>query len=366
MLKYNMKKKIVFVFNDIITRCIKRVEEFIEYGYEVDVYAFNRGHDVYVKSNNFEINLIGKHDVSMSYFSRAVVIRESLQKLFHKYKNDDVVYYFFFFDVASIGHMFCKKNYIYEESDLPYTHISNHMIRSLMAKIDRRIIRKSLLTIMTSEGFVEFHYGKRKPENIIVVPNRVNERLNQYLYKETPLDINHLRFSFVGGFRYLSTFNFIKYGSKYFPQHTFSVYGNIMRFKQEIEELALNNKNVLLYGLFKNPEDLPGIYANTDIVLANYDATSINAQYAEPNKMYESIFFHTPILVSSGTFLSRKVSRLGVGYDIDSNKENEVVAFIKGLTENDIIEKQSNSKAIPKEYSVNKNPLLFQYLSDKI
>lgn len=361
-----MNKKIVFVFNAIITRCIKRVEEFIDNGYEVDVYAFGRGQETYVKPQNFNITIIGTHDIHMSYCKRSKIIFQSLRNLFKKYKNEEVIYYFFFFDVASIGHFICNHPYIYEESDMPYTNMGNKLARRMMAVLDRRIIKHSLLTTMTSEGFIEYHYGNNRPTNIVVVPNKVNARLNEYNYSETAVDMQHLRFSFVGGFRYVSTLNFFRYGARHFPQHTFSVYGNVMCFKDEIEKLAAECPNVKLHGLFKNPEDLPQIYGETDLVLANYDAESINAQYAEPNKMYESIYFYTPIIVSSGTFLARKVNKLGVGYDIDSNNEEEVVAFINGLSLNDIRQKINNANSIPREHSVNKNPELFEYLKEHI
>ena len=356
------KKKIVFVLNAIVTRCIKRVEEFIANGYDVDVYAFNRGGEPYVQPKNFQITIIGEHNLTMGILRRSFVIGKSLHTLFKKYKKEDIVYYFFFFDVASIGHLFCKKPYIYEESDMPYTTRGVKSVRRVMAKIDKRVITHSLLTTMTSEGFIDFHYGNHRPENIIVVPNRVNERLLSVTYSETELNINHLRFSFVGGFRYGSTLNFFRVAAEHFPNHSFSVYGNIIRFKEEIEELARKYKNIYLKGRFKNPEDLPLIYSQTDIVLANYDAHSINAQYAEPNKLYESIFFHTPILVSSNTFLAKKVTKLGIGYNIDSYNNDEIISFIRNITEEDIIIKQNKAKMMPKSVSVNKNPELFQYL----
>lgn len=359
-----MKKKIVFVFNAIVNRCIKRVEEFMDHGYEVEAYAFSRGEEAYAQSKMFPIRIIGKHDLSMGYIERAIIIKNSMRELFKKYRHDDIIYYFFFFDVASIGHFFCHKPYIYEESDIPYTRISNPIVLSFMARLDRRIIRKSILTTMTSEGFVEYHFGENKPDNILVVPNRVNERLNQLAYNEVPTDIEHINFSFIGGFRYLSTLNFFKYGAKHFPQHTFSIYGKIMAYKNEIEELAANYDNILIHGSFKNPDDLPAIYGETDLVLANYDASSINARYAEPNKMYESIYFHTPIVVSSGTYIARKVAGLGIGYDLDSNCEKDVIDFISSLTEESIHERKKSAALLPKSFSVNINLELFKYLDN--
>ena len=61
-----MPKKIVFVLNAVsLTRCQKRVQEFIDHGYEVDVYGFERGGETYAKPANYEIETIGYHTVSM-------------------------------------------------------------------------------------------------------------------------------------------------------------------------------------------------------------------------------------------------------------------------------------------------------------
>ena len=48
------KKKIIFFINAItITRCIKRIEEFIDNGYEVEAYGFERGGEVYAQPQSF-------------------------------------------------------------------------------------------------------------------------------------------------------------------------------------------------------------------------------------------------------------------------------------------------------------------------
>ena len=95
----NPKPKIVFVLNAVsITRCQKRVQEFIDHGYQVDVYGFERGGETYAKPDNYEIETIGYHSVSMSYFKRLFVITKSLRELHKKYRHQkDVIFYYFFF-----------------------------------------------------------------------------------------------------------------------------------------------------------------------------------------------------------------------------------------------------------------------------
>ena len=101
--------------------------------------------------------------------------------------------------------------------------------------------------------------------------------------------------------------------------------------------------------------DLPDVYGSIDLVLATYDVKYENVKYAEPNKIYESIYFETPIIVSSGTFLAKKVKRLGIGYDVNAMNEEEVVAFVKNLNEEDLSKKRANAKAIEKRKTLNIN-----------
>ena len=359
-----MRKKIVFILNNVtITRCLKRVGEFIDNGYDVDVYGFEKlGEESYAEPSNFNITKIGGFSRSQSYFDRLKVYYKSLKPLFKKYKGQDVVFYNFFFNMALAARLISRRPYIYEESDMPYTNFRKKMKRRWFSWIDRNIIKKSLLTVMTSEGFIDYHFGEERPNNIVVVPNRVNPKLLGMTYNKNNINLDHLSIAFVGGFRYKSVINFATVIAENFPQHEFHAYGIILEHGEELKALCEKYSNVHFHGKFRNPDDLPSIYEKIDIVLASYDATSINAQFAEPNKMYEAIFFRTPIVVSSNTFLAKKVSKLGIGYHINALDEKEIFSFINGLSEKDINGKIKALESLPQEYAINKNPELFDYL----
>ena len=358
------KKKIVFILNNItITRCLKRVSEFIDNGYDVDVYGFEQQiGESYATPSNFNITIIGKYSRKESYFARLKTYYKSLKPLFKKYKGQDVIFYYFFFNIAFAARLSCGRAFIYEESDMPYTSLSNKLLRKLFGAIDKKIIQKSLLTVMTSEGFIDYHFGDHRPKNIIVVPNRVNPALIKFPYHKKQLDVNHLSIAFVGGFRYASVLNFATVVAESFPQHEFHVYGIVIDNGEALDSLCKKYQNIHFHGKFRNPDDLPSIYEKIDLVIASYDATSINAQYAEPNKMYEAIFFRTPIVVSSNTFLAKKVNKLGIGYSVNALNKQEIVAFINGLTEKSITDKIQALGRIPQVDATNENPELFDYL----
>ena len=363
------KKKIVFILNNItLTRCLKRVSEFIENGYAVDVYGFEKkGEEKYATPSHFCISVIGSFSRKQSYFSRLILYYKSLRKLFKKYKGQDVIFYYFFFNIAFAAWLQCRRPFIYEESDIPYLSIGNKWIRKWLGWVDRRIIKQSLLTVMTSEGFIDYHYRNERPTNIVVVPNRVNPVLTNLPYSsKVQHDWSHMSFAFVGGFRYLSVLNFAAVIGESFPQHQFHAYGNIITNGDDLRLLCDKYSNVHFHGKFRNPDDLPDIYGSIDMVLASYDATSINAQYAEPNKMYEAIFFRVPIIVSKGTFLSRKVESLGIGYAINGLEKDEIRRFLSELTKESYEEKIRNLCVIPREDAINVNPAMFKYLDEKL
>lgn len=360
--------KIVFILNNItITRCLKRVSEFIDKGYEVEVYGFKKqGEEGYAVPENFNITVLGTFSQEQPYIERLKVYYRSLRPLFRKYKKQNVIFYYFFFNIAFSARLQCRRPFIYEESDMPYLNVGNKWLRKFFSWVDKKTIQKSLLTVMTSEGFIDYHFGKERPKIIVVVPNRVNPAMMRLPYTPKDHDLNHLSIAFVGGFRYASVLNFATVTGESFPQHEFHVYGNIIENGKELKALCDRYNNVQFHGKFRNPDDLPKIYGSIDLVLASYDATSINAQYAEPNKMYEAIFFRVPIIVSKGTFLSRKVEDLNIGYAINGLDKDEIREFLTGLTKESYENKIKGLNTIPQKEAINENPALFEYLNNNL
>ena len=93
-------------------------------------------------------------------------------------------------------------------------------------------------------------------------------------------------------------------------------------------------------------------------MLSTYDAEYENVRYAEPNKIYESIYFEKLIIVSKNTFLSEKVHKLGIGYSVDAMNDAEIVDFVNRLSVDEIQRCVNEIKKIDKDYCINVNPEL--------
>lgn len=362
-----MKPKIIFIINSIQQqRCLKRISEFIDNGYEVEAYGFSRSKVVPTLPDNFQITVLDEFDASVSYAQRMIRMLRTLRPVLRQYRQQNVILYYFLLDVAMVCRLLTNKPYIYEESDLMQTEIHRPWLCRVLNVIDRWLIRHSLITVQTSEGFGQYHFGNNIPSNVVTIPNRMNPNVLNMKILPKELDERHLRFAFVGGARYKSTLLFAQTIAAQYPQHSFHFYGTIQKYETEIKELCDNYSNVVYHGPFSNPKDLPSIYCQIDVLVTTYDITADNVRYAEPNKLYEACFFETSIVVTEGTFLSQRVKESGIGYAIDGLNEDAISHFIESLSEQSLIEKQNSCHKIPKEQLINSNPQLFDKLKHLI
>lgn len=351
--------KIVFFIFDPSPRIDRRIREFINEGYEVEVYGLANDNNIkYCTNNIYKYNLLAEMRPGMPYMERVSHIKKILQIIDAK---GDCVFYFFTLNVA-IATLFRRKlRFIYEESDMLFDRFSNCLLQKFVIAINKRIIRKSLQTVFTSEGFADYYYEDSIPANISFIPNKVSiECLKLDEVPKSVPDFKQLKFGFVGNIRYQSILNVSNFISEK-TSHQFHYYGNAESLNSEQKRL-LTIPNVFMHGLFSNPKDLPSIYSSIDFVVCTYDINGINPRYAEPNKLYEAIFFRTPIIVSCNSFLAKKVERLGIGFSFDPNSIDDISTKISSITP-DLYKKMCrNLNSISRLTAVNKNDDFFKKL----
>lgn len=361
--------KIVFIINSISAqRCIKRVEEFIAHGYEVEAYGFDRKKAMRNKPKHFSLELIGEYDSSVSYLKRIPILKRGIRKVLLKHKNDkDIIYYLFQLDVALAFKMLTRSDrYLFEESDLMHTYIRNQIVCKALETIDKWVIKHSLISVFTSEGFLNYHYGSNRPNNVCVITNRLNMEIENVEKIAKSNGGEKLRIGFVGNPRYKSIINFITVFCENFPRYEFHIYGEVKGRYESDFELLRQYSNCYFHGAFKNPNDLPKIYSEIDVVLSTYDAEYINVRYAEPNKLYEAIYFETPIIVSKGTFLEMRVRELGIGFSVDPMNVQEIVELIKKMNDDSLKSKIHACRLIGRKQCLNINEEFFLRLDTVI
>lgn len=364
-----MAKEVVFIAGTTKQpRVIRRINDFIEHGYNVHVYAFEREGDKR-QSSNLKMTVLGSIESGRGYLSRLRFVRSSIKKeVLPFFKEKDVLYYMFGFDMASAcSSLFKKRSYIFELADLQELNY-NGIVRKVLVEWNRRIMKYSFETVLTSEGFKEFYFGDEQVDNISVLPNKLNKAVKDLAFPSKELDINHLKIGFTGAIRFYTVLQFAQVVDRYFPNIELHFYGqcNDLDIKKDIEKLFDRSNNVFFHGVFKNPDDLPDIYSKVDMILALYPSDKMGVIYAEPNKLYEAIYYEKPIIVSEKIFLGNKVERLNVGFAIDGLHEERIKEFLSSLTKKSIEERIEACKRIDKNYSIDDSSAFFDKIGKKL
>lgn len=365
-------KKIVFIVRTMVPRVDKRIKEFIANGYEVEVYGFEFENVRVDNSQNtaYYYNVLAtipNFPNQLSYKQRAVLFYKKIKEVIKRYNKNETLFYFFTINTSFIALLIPNLIFINEESDMLFDRSKNPIVRKLIILVNKLIIKKSYKTVMTSQGFADYYFGDKIPKNIVIIPNKVSAAcLDLPAVTKEPFNVNHIRFAFTGNARYDSIFNMCKMIGEHFPQHEFHFYGTLNYFTEAQKKAVAEYKNVFVHGPFKNPDDLPGIYSKIDFVISTYDAGGVNVQYAESNKIYESIFFETPIFVSTNTVLEKIVKRHNMGFALNALEDDEVVKTINSITAEKYEHFRASLKAIDKKESVNDNTVFFQQFKKEL
>lgn len=319
-------------------RCVKRINSLIDNGFEVVAFGFDNG--LYSENiGNIKCKVYNYQLPSNSSKFNSIILKFKLLNEVRRFSSKGDLVYVFGIELAFYYKLLLNRcRFIYEQADLNYTKLKFKGLVSFFKWIDKKLIKSSFLTVLTSQGFVEYLYPNvNTPLNVCIMPNRLHHSLKNCNKKDKVIfDINHLKFGFVGLIRYPRTIiTFAEEIGRHFPQHEFHFYGEGYS-SEKAKQICNLYENVYFHGGYKNPIDLPNIYSHIDLNVVCYDPLSENVKIAEPNKLYESIFFKVPIIVSKGTFLEQKVKKWDVGFSINAFNACEVNEFINNLKIDDL------------------------------
>ena len=201
------------------------------------------------------------------------------------------------------------------------------------------------------------------PSNVVNLPNKLNPYFANISRIYPDVSEKHIVFSFIGAIRYPNTIlRFAKVVGENYPNHEFHFYGDSVLVKQFEEELSFY-QNVKFFGPYRNPQDLEDIYSKIDVVVACYETESLNERIAEPNKLYEAIFFNKPIIVSTNSFVGKRVRELNCGLVIDAYSEKSIMNAIDSLTYEKMKEFCCNSTCVNSKSLIDSPEPLFDKLT---
>lgn len=324
----------------------KRYHALKNNGFEVIAYGFRR---------NVNLSIIYPDDIILlpevengNYLKRIKTVFASINKIISIH-GKNAIYYATTFDIALVCYI-RKIRYIYGISDIVHSNFS-FLLRSLFLKLDRKIIGKSLCTMLTSEGFLPYlNLKETSTRKCIFIKNKLDSSFTHITRPEKKLHKrSSIIFGFAGNIRYVTTLMFAELIGKEFPNHMFVFWGNGSNDTiEKVHHLCSQYTNISYQGPFANPNDLEKVYASIDVMVCNYDTQTINERLLEPNKLYECIFFNKPLVVTRHTYLDATIKKMDIGISTDNSIE-DLKKLIHKVSANKINHWIENECSVPTE-----------------
>lgn len=226
-----------------------------------------------------------------------------------------------------------------------YTNESN----SIYYNIEKRVIRNSFETVISSEGFKKFLPLK----DYIICHNISNDEL-AFSEVKNLANSRKLKIGFVGNVRYADE-NYSLISQLDENEFEFLYWGKMIAGCNLPELCEEHGKvNVRFKGKFLN-SDKPSIYKEIDMINAVYGSSGLEVTTAIPNRFYDAVLFKKPIIASKGTYLGELVeeSGIGVAIDLDDNHvSNRILQYVKSFDSDAFV---TNTEKLWKSFQKDKN-----------
>ncbi len=326
--RYNKRIQELSKWADVHVICIRRTN--------MDIFPLKKIEGVYyhIKDLNMPsaVSLAGRSIASIKYWEFA---RKELKSV-----EPDVVYSNGI-DMLYIATKACRNAKIcYEVADLrEYATRKNSVFSAagftdrLMRYIERKLGNRISLLVVTSRKFYDVYYSDFiHPDKMIELPNMpVLSAFESY----TPKTGGTFTIGFVGGLRYLKQMKMLVDATESLGINVIFSGATDGDVDESFQRYCKDKPWVKFTGRYDFSKEIAGIYGQLDCIYSVYDASNFNVRIALPNKLYEAVVCHLPIIVAKGTYLEELVNEWGIGVSVGYDNEDELVTILSKLKKKD-------------------------------
>jgi len=246
-------------------------------------------------------------------------------------------------DGAIIG-MFCKKKSNKMIFDMhEYYEKGNFFKRYIIRKLVIRAINQSVAALYENAIYLGKEY-KKVHSKLYPLRNYPDATLLERLPKT---ESSTFRIAYHGVVRgQIKEFTALFEAIQGLHDITVEINGGGMDLP-ELERIKDNYENVYVNGPYNGIVESSGLYANTDLLFCAYDPNDLNYQGdAEVIKFYEAIFTGTPILITKGIGMEKKVLENQFGISCDTRDPVEIRNAVLSIKNNNALWNQCHENEL--------------------
>lgn len=318
----------------------KMAAALLDAGHEVKILAWDRAHRYREKTfmknlSNGNVKLVhfgipAKYSGGIKSNLKAMIVFQIriLSWLIHHQSEYDAVHAFDF--DTGFAAMLCikmmHKKFVYHILDyyIDGHCISGKWLRSLIRFGETRVINSADATIICTEKR-KSQMGAAAPKQLVVIhntPDRAQQMQPAFALKE----ISHrTKVAYVGilaGQRLLKETVEAIAQMQDVEMHI----GGFGEYEGWIQEASERYDNIFYYGKLQYSETL-SLEKQCDLMIATYDPSLRNHQYAAPNKFYEALMLGKPLIMAKGTGCSEVIEAHDIGTLTEYDQDGVVQAI---------------------------------------
>ena len=271
-------------------------------GLDENTYGTKIEYNVYDKANDGSWKKIFKF-IGFSRFVKKQIIKHRYEKIVFVGTYAGMPAF-----ISGFLKKFYKKRYWIDLRDITYEHLS------LFYKCEEQAILNSYKTVVSSKGYT-LYLPKFEYEFMHNIDPSMEDIIKEY--HKTKSD--KIRISYIGN---LGFWNSCKEMIDNLANDERFVMNFVGPNFERIQEYCNKNniENVNFHGRFERSETVK-FYNETDIIFNIYGNDTINVKTALSNKLYYSMRFGIPILVSPDTFMEKITHKYNIGFTFDGKTD---------------------------------------------
>jgi len=217
---------------------------------------------------------------------------------------------------------------VMEISDLRSHTYTEDIASKVMRTIEKYMFRFVDKLIVTSPKFYDKYYKNMFYGEAFILENKpLSTMIPQRLKK---LENDKIIIGIVGLLLQGKPYQTLLEATKNDDRYEVHIYGKGI-FEDLIKEYSHTYRNIKFFGEYNFFQDSAKIYSTLDILYMPYDTTngSLNNKVAVPNKLYEAMYFHVPIITSKESYLGELIEGFNIGKTIWCCQKEELLRTLE-------------------------------------
>lgn len=193
---------------------------------------------------------------------------------------------------------------------------------------DRSCCKDIALLVVTSEKYYDTYFSSFVPQDrMLYIPNIPDLSIFETYQKKEPS--TPLTIGFIGAIRYKQQMHHLMSAAQACGMKV--MIAGFEKGSDEIERSCKAYPQGEWFGRFDFAKHAAELYGKCDLIYCVYDADMENVRIALPNKLYESVYCQTPLIVAKNTYLSELVEEWGVGVAVNHKDVKELTEVFDRL-----------------------------------